>query len=605
MRGEKEMTYKLIWDLESIFAGGSESDALRKRLDLLQQQVTHYKASVQQWETETDAPEFLTFTQLLTEYETISKGFSETMSFVTALQSANVHDKKANTLLGELFQFVTEFNDAQTIFSKKITTISDEKWKLLLSTPSMKKQGMAFNLEEIRRDGQHLLSEKEESIINNLSIDGFNAWSAHYDTVVASIHIPFEGEELSVGQAFNKMMGDPNPQVRKELFDKWEDAWKEKAPIFADILNHLDGFRLTNYKLHGETDFLIKPLEYNRLKRETLMTMWETIAKNKELMVAYLTRKAQLFGKDKMEWQDQDAPILLGDLKEKRFSFDQAAEFIIENFNQFSPKMAEFAQHAFNNSWIEAEDRPGKRPGGYCTSFSESEESRIFMTYGESINEVSTLAHELGHAFHSEVMWDLPVMSQDYAMNVAETASTFAELIVADATLKSATSKEEKINLIDVKMQNAIAMFMNIHARFIFEYNFYTKRQNQVLSDEDITALMLDAQKEAYANSLATYHPHFWASKLHFYIDDVPFYNFPYTFGYLFSLGIYAYAQQHTGNFEDSYIALLRDTASMTTEELAMKHLHVNLTQPDFWQAGIDIVKKDIEEFLSLTESYL
>lgn len=190
-------------------------------------------------------------------------------------------------------------------------------------------------------------------------------------------------------------------------------------------------------------------------------------------------------------------------------------------------------------------------------------------------------------------------------MNVAETASTLAELIVADATLKEATTSEEKINLLDTKMQNAIAMFMNIHARFIFETNFYDARQKGLLSEDDITDLMLNAQKESYKDSLATYHPHFWASKLHFFIDDIPFYNFPYTFGYLFSMGIYAYANKQGKAFEDEYIALLQDTASMSSEELAKKHLGVDLTQPDFWQAAIDQVIKDVDEFITLTEPYL
>lgn len=219
--------------------------------------------------------------------------------------------------------------------------------------------------------------------------------------------------------------------------------------------------------------------------------------KNKQPFVDFLTRKAQLFGKEKMDWQDQDAPIILGDLEEKTYSFDQAAAFILENFRKFSPKMADFAQMAFEKSWIEAEDRPGKRPGGYCTELPETQESRIFMTFGNSINEVATLAHELGHAFHSSVMWDLPSLNREYAMNVAETASTFAELIVADATLKEAKSDVEKINLLDTKMQNAIAMFMNIHARFIFENNFYQARQKGLVAEEDITELMLAAQKKA------------------------------------------------------------------------------------------------------------
>lgn len=327
--------------------------------------------------------------------------------------------------------------------------------------------------------------------------------------------------------------------------------------------------------------------------------------KNKQPLVDYLTRKANLFGKEKMEWQDQDAPIILGDLKEKTFTFDEAASFIIENFQKFSPKMATFAQSAFEKNWIEAEDRPGKRPGGYCTELPETQESRIFMTYSNSVNEVATLAHELGHAFHSSVMWDLPALNRDYAMNVAETASTFAELIVADATLKAAKTKEEKINLLDTKLQNALAMFMNIHSRFIFENRFYSARQEGLVSEEEITQMMVEAQKEGYHDALATYHPHFWAAKLHFFIDDVPFYNFPYTFGYLFSLGIYAYANKKGTSFEQEYIELLRDTASMTTEELAQKHLGVDLTKPDFWQAGIDMVLEDINSFMTLSEEYV
>lgn len=604
------MKYSMTWDLDSLFKGGIESPELQQRLSLLDKQIETYTEEISNWKPEADAPDFSDFTQILTTQELVKNGFSQTISFVNAIQSADVSNKKAGTTLASLFNKSTNFENANVLLTKKLTGISDTLWKELEKTSTLQQPGVAFILNETREQGKRLLSESEENIINQLSTDGFNAWSTHYDSLVAQFSIPFTEKDgtkvsLSAGQAFNKMMGDADPNVRAELFEKWEAAWSEKAPLFADTLNHLDGFRLTENKLHGITNHLQVPLEYNRMQEATLNAMWGTIAKNKQPFVDFLTRKAQLLGKNKMAWQDQDAPIILGSFEEKRYTFDEAAEFIVENFNKFSPKMATFAQMAFDNSWIEAEDRPGKRPGGYCTSLPENKESRIFMTYGESINEVSTLAHELGHAFHSHVMWDLPVLSQDYAMNVAETASTFAELIVADATLKQATSDEEKINLIDVKMQNAIAMFMNIHTRFIFENNLHEARKKNVLTDEEITELMLNAQKESYCDSLESYHPHFWASKLHFYIDDVPFYNFPYTFGYLFSLGIYAHAQKQGSSFEDEYIALLRDTASMTTEELAKKHLDVDLTKPDFWQNGIDIIKKDIEEFLKITEKHI
>lgn len=599
------MTYSLNWDLDSIFPGGSNSSALHQRLKELGEQMDTYYNQTSEWIFSLGELEPLA--EILNSQEIVTNGFEQCNSYITALLSANVKDYEAKILSGKLYALLPRWQAADTILSNKFAEISDNDWTKLIEDEHFKP--VAFRMNEIRRDGRQLLSEAEEHIINTLSLDGLNAWSSHYDTIVASVTIPFEQEgeiiELSAGQAFNKMMSDPDPEIRKKLFIAWEAAWKEKAPIFADTLNHLDGFRLSTYKLHGITDFLQKPLEYNRLQKETLDVMWETIQKNKQPLVDYLTRKANLFGKEKMEWQDQDAPVILGDLEEKTFTFDEAAAFIIENFKKFSPKMADFAQSAFEKSWIEAEDRPGKRPGGYCTELPETQESRIFMTYSNSVNEVATLAHELGHAFHSSTMWDLPSLNREYAMNVAETASTFAELIVADATLKSATTKEEKINLLDTKLQNALAMFMNIHSRFIFENRFYQARQEGLVSENEITDMMIEAQKEGYNNGLATYHPHFWASKLHFFIDDVPFYNFPYTFGYLFSLGIYAHANKQGASFEQEYINFLRDTASMTTEELAQKHLGVDLTKPDFWQAGINMVLEDINTFMELSEEFV
>lgn len=594
------MKYAINWDLESIFAGGSSSESLQQELQQISTKMKEFHQLVDAF-TPNAENQVEALTEILAVHEEIQKSFTECGSFIEALNSANIHDQQAKLLTGQLYSNLPAFQLATTILNKKFASYSEEEWQNLMTHFSQ----IAFRLSEMRRDGQELLDEQSENIINTLALDGQSAWSQHYDTIVASIQIPFNGEMLSAGQAFNTMMSSQDKAVRQELFEKWEKAWSEKADIFADTLNHLDGFRLNNYKLHGIDDFLKQPLEYNRLDKETLDMMWGTIQKNKQPIIDFLTRKAQLFGKDKMDWQDQDAPIVLGDFEERRYTFDQAADFIVENFKKFSPKMSEFAQMAFDKAWIEAEDRPGKRPGGYCTSLPKSQESRIFMTYGESVNEVSTLAHELGHAFHSHVMWDLPTLNQDYAMNVAETASTFAELIVADATLKEAKTDEEKINLLDVKLQNAIAMFMNIHARFIFESNFYAARQKGLVATDEITRLMVEAQKEAYINGLGSYHPHFWAAKLHFFIDEVPFYNFPYTFGYLFSLGIYAKASQHADGFEDQYIALLRDTASMTTEELAKKHLDTDLHQATFWQAGIDMVLKDIATFMELTEKYI
>ncbi|WP_367183393.1 M3 family oligoendopeptidase [Sporosarcina sp.] len=499
----------------------------------------------------------------------------------------------------------SEIQQLSTIFTKKLVAISDEHWNKLLQDDTFKE--IRFSLNEIREQGQRLLSEDEEKLIATLNKDGIAAWSDLYNTVGSILTVPFtddDGEttELSIGQAMNKMYADPDPRVRERLFNEWEKVWSKNGPVFADILNHLAGYRLTLQKAHGRKGHLEEPLEYNRMTEQTLRAMWSAVDKQKHIFLKYLDQKAKLLDMEKLGWQDVDAPVAVGETKPSRFTYDEAADFIIEHFSSFGPKLTDFTKHALENRWVEAEDRPNKRPGGYCTSLPEFEESRIFMTFTGSPSDASTLAHELGHAFHSHVMKDLPELNQGYAMNVAETASTFAETIIADATVKNAATDEEKISLLANKLEGATAMFLNIRARFLFEDQFYTERAEGIVSEKRLNELMTAAQKEAFGDSLSSYHPHFWAAKLHFFIDSVPFYNFPYTFGYLFSLGIYAEYLKSPEGFEEKYIALLRDTGSMKVEELAKKHLAADMTKEDFWTAGIELVGKDVEEFIKLTE---
>src|SRR5690606_37475084 len=184
-----------------------------------------------------------------------------------------------------------------------------------------------------------------------------------------------ETTELSVGQAMNRMYADPDPLVRKQLFENWEKEWTKYAPILADALNHLDGYRITLQKAHGREKHLEEPLEYNRMSKATLDAMWGAVAANKEPFIQFLNRKAQLLGMEKLGWQDVDAPVTAGDAKPTRYTYDDACDFIIEHFSSFGAKLAGFAEHALKNRWVEAEDRPNKRPGGYCTRLPEWEDS--------------------------------------------------------------------------------------------------------------------------------------------------------------------------------------------------------------------------------------
>ena len=597
------MKYKDTWDLDSIFPGGTKSAELQNKIQTIDEEIRQFETSLNRWQFQKD-PSAETLLSILKEQEKIGKGLGQTSAFVQMCHDSFMDDEHANVVMGQILNLASEMQKLSNTLMKKLVKIPDADWDVLLQDQQLEK--VAFRLGEIRNKGKRLLSDEEEKLIADLNKDGLTAWSRLYDTVVSIMTIPFTDEkgettELSVGQAMNRMYADPAPLVRKQLFENWEKEWTKYAPIFADTLNHLDGYRITLQKAHGRGNHLEEPLEYNRMSKATLDAMWGAVAANKEPFIQFLNRKAQLLGMEKLGWQDVDAPVTVGDAKPTRYTYDDACDFIIEHFSSFGAKLAGFAEHALKNRWVEAEDRPNKRPGGYCTSLPEWEESRIFMTFTGSSTDVNTLAHELGHAFHSHVMRDLPYLNQQYAMNVAETASTFAETIVGNATIKRAATKEEKIALLNAKLENATAMFLNIHARFLFEDAFYKEREKGIVSEKRLNELMVEAQKEAYCNSLSSYHPHFWCSKLHFFIDDVPFYNFPYTFGYLFSLGIYAKYLENPDGFEEKYIELLKDTGSMKVEELAEKHLGADLTKQDFWEAGIRLAAKDVEEFIRLT----
>lgn len=593
-----ERVYNPKWDLDSIFEGGSTSTAFKAYVENIKKEMQALATQLEKFQPNEKGME-KALVEIIDALERTMTQVRQAGAFVSCLSAQDVNDTDAEILVGDRSALGAQFGGIMTTFREKIVSISSEDWEKLFQIDALKE--LEYVLNEYRKNAQELLPAEQEVLISDLAVNGYHAWNQMYGTIVGMMKVELEedGEvnTYSIGQASNKL-SSPDRAVRKEVFEKLQDAWDEQAPLFAQTLNNLAGFRLQTYKHRKWDNILQEPLTINRMQQETLDAMWQAITDNKHHFVKYLNKKAEILGLEKLSIYDVNAPV---SKTEQKSSYTEGAEFIVEHFRAFSPKMADFSQKAFENRWIEAEDRPGKRPGGFCTSFPDSEETRIFMTYSGSASNISTLAHELGHAYHQHVMNDLHGLNQRYAMNVAETASTFAEMIVADAAVKNAKSKDEKIAMLEDKVGRSVAFFMNIHARFNFELEFYKERQNGFVSVKRLNELMVAAQKETYQNALEDYDPNFWSSKLHFHITGVPFYNFPYTFGYLFSLGIYAHAKKQGGNFEDDYIALLRDTGRMTVEELAQKHLQVDLTKPDFWEAAIALCVEDVEEFVALT----
>ncbi|GGB53715.1 oligoendopeptidase [Lentibacillus populi] len=593
-----QTTYEPTWDLDVIFSGGSESAAFHTYVATIEEEMANLAAEITDFDPAKETVDAVKLERIVELLERTMKKLREASAFVSCLSAQDVKDEKAAVLVGKRSELSAKMSAIKTNLEQKFISIDDQTWQELLKRPGLRE--VSFILNENREKAKELLPAEQEVLMNDLQIDGYHGWGQMYETVVGNMHVNLEENgritSYSVGQAANKL-SNPDRSVRKHVFEKLGEAWTGNAALFGQTLNHLAGFRLQTYKHRDWNCVLKEPLAINRMKKATLDAMWNAITNKKQPFVQYLQKKAGLLGQEKLSMYDIGAPLTNSVTTS---SYTEGANFIVENFRKFSPKMAGFARMAFDKRWIEAEDRAGKRPGGFCTSFPDSGQTRIFMTYSGTTSNIATLAHELGHAYHQHVMNDVNGLNQRYAMNVAETASTFAEMIIADASVKNARNKEEKLSVLEDKIQRSVAFFMNIHARFIFEQRFYEERKQGMVPVPRLNELMVEAQKEAYCGALEEYDPNFWASKLHFHITGTPFYNFPYTFGYLFSLGIYAYALEKGGSFEDEYIELLRDTGRMTVEELAEIHLGVDLTKPDFWESAIQLCVNDVEEFLAL-----
>lgn len=573
-----------IWDLKRFY---SKSEDSNENFNHLLKSI-HEKIISLQKELEGKC-KLLT---LIEKIESISAHLKQMSSYISCLSAQNTRDPIASQYQDRLSMSEAEFETALALFDTHLLALSDQDFEAFL----LSNKERAFSLAERRHLGQSKLSLKEERLINSLAIDGYHGWNQMWESLMSETLFYYQGNPLSFGQIENKL-SDQNEAVRQEAFSSIQTSFKGKQNSFAETLNHLGGFRLKVYGARKAASFLQEALEKSRMQEKTLNAMWEAVENFQPHLLKYLKCKAGLLKKEKLSWYDLE----VGEsLDSKNIPYEKAASLIHSHFKHFSPKLASFAKHALENHWVEAEDRPFKAPGGFCTPFPIKKESRIFMTYAGTVHNFFTLAHELGHAFHDHIIFDMPEMNQNFPMNLAETASTLGEEIVSRATILEAKDKKEKRALLDDQLIRATSYLMNIFARFLFEKEFYSLRSKEYVSAEHLNQLMIQSQQRAYGNALQEYHPLFWAGKMHFFFSDTPFYNFPYTFGYLLSQAIYELST-HSPNFEAKYIDFLKDTGQMDVETLAHKHFQFDLSSANFWQNGLNHIKKDIDDYVSLS----
>lgn len=403
---------------------------------------------------------------------------------------------------------------------------------------------------------------------------------------------PDKTETVGLAQALGSLFQKEELE-RKTAWHAVQEAWTEHRETSAAILNSLAGWRHEVNKKRSHTKplhYLDTPLHENRIQHATLDALMAACHKNIQSTRKAPVLMAKVLKKTHLDPWDLLAPSPLGE-ESKKVEFSEAVRLVREAYGNVDPLMADFVDMMVKNNWIEGRVLPNKTTGAYCTYFNKSRQPRVYMTYMGSDHDVSTLAHELGHAFHSWSMRDLPPVQTNYPMTLAETASVFGETALRDTLLQKAKTKEEKLDFSWNELEAASAFLINIPARFEFEKNFYDKRTEKALSPDELGTLMDEAWGKWYGPVLSKNDKLFWAHKLHFSIaGDNSFYNFPYAFGYLFSLSIYARRKELGADFMPTYVNVLRDTGRMTAEDLIQKHFGEDITQPEFWQKSLDLV---------------
>lgn len=592
---------KMNWDLASYFPefNGPEMKEFKTRIkkDIadIKNKASSLAALDDQNQTEWEEV-FLKNEDVVTRYSHLS-------SYIGCLSSADGRNEDYLKEEAEMSMLGAEFSKLKVELLRALKDTPDDVFETF--TDREKLGSGAHYLRRLREESKKRMNTENEILAADLGVDGISAWGRLYDTVSSRLEFEMEfpdGSKQTLPMSQRRsLMEKPDRQIRKAAFEGGNKAWKSIEDTAAAALNAIAGTRLTLNR-HREIDhFLDVALFQASISRKTLDAMFEAIYSELEIPRNILRFKAETMKTEAIAWFDLGAPLDIP--TEEKLGWDKAKKLVKNSFSSSYPELGSFIQRVYDKNWIDWEPREAKRPGGFCTGSLLTKESRIFMTYNETLGDVLTLAHEAGHAFHSHVMREIRPYAHFYPMTLAESASTFGEMILAEGILEDPSIGDtEKALMLDTEINHGAIYLMDIPVRYEFEKSFYKERQEGEVSVSRLKQLMTETQRRIFGDVLdeGGEDPYFWSSKLHFYITGVTFYNFPYTFGYLLSRGLFSMFKQEGKEFLPKYEEFLRLSGSDTAENVAKKSIGRDLETPDFWVDSIRTLQEPFERLKSL-----
>ena len=525
-----------------------------------------------------------------------ARGLLETLgAYVAGFVSTNSYDQEAARRLSELEQLEVRLRRALTRFTAYSGSLSG-----LLDVICLRGAVAADHrivLEDAAGQARFLMPEAMEDLAGDLLLSGGGSMWKLQGTVTSRLKVAFEldGEaEVLPITVIRNLAQDPSEDVRRRAYEAELKAWESVREPVAFALNGVKGSAITLAHRRGFRDVLHMSLEQNRMDAETLDALLGSIRDSFPVFRRYLAAKARRLGRKTLPWWDLLAPVGKVPLQ---YTWPETQEFIVDRFGSFSSELAGFAKRAFDRHWIDAEPRDGKRGGAFCMGLPGVEESRILCNFDGSFDQLTTVAHELGHGFHNWCQRGMPMLKRGAPMTLAETASIFCETIVFHAALESAPV-HARVAILENQLLGATQVCVDIYARVLFESEVLKLRARAELSADEFCELMLDAQRQAYGEVLDPehLHPYMWLMKPHYYQVDQNFYNYPYAFGQLFGLGIYAQYRKEGSAFVPRYVELLRSTGAGRVADLAA-HFGIEIRSREFWNASLRVIEEQVDRF--------
>jgi oligoendopeptidase F len=533
---------------------------------------------------------------IIQRYNAVLEAMTTLSVYIMCFVTTNSHDTLAQAKLSELQQSGVILSQLNARFTAWIGSLDVEA---LIERSSVAREH-AFMLRKARVRAAHLMTPAEENLASELDLSSGTAWEKlHGDqTSQLTVALELDGkvQELPMSMVRN-LACEADRDLRRRAYEAELEGWKRVALPIAAALNSIKGEVNMLTRRRGWESPLEASLLDNNIDRQTLDAMLTAARESFPDFRRYLHTKARVLGLPRLAWYDLFAPV---SEEEKTWEYEEGADFIVEQFGTFSSRLSGFAARAFREQWIDAEPREGKQDGAYCTPL-RKDESRVFANYKASFDGVSTLAHELGHGYHNLNLAKRTMLQRSTPMALAETASIFCETIIRNAVLQKA-GRQEQIAILEASLQGSCQIVVDITSRFLFEQRLFERRRQRELSIDELNKLMLEAQRETYGDGLDEHalHPYMWAMKPHYYSSRVSFYNYPYMFGLLFGLGLYARYTEDVDAFKTSYDELLSSTGLADAATLAAQ-FGIDIRSVDFWRKSLDIIREDIEQFEQVT----